>query len=57
MGHRNNKLNMSHAFTPYLFFCNLHTATVANDPFVTDAFVLAAMTFPVLHRSKDALAE
>ena len=57
MGHRNNQLNMSHAFAPDLFLRNFHPAAVADNSLVADTFVLATMALPVFHRTKDAFAK
>jgi hypothetical protein len=38
-------------------FRNRYPASVANNPCVSDALVLAAGTFKILYRTKNALAE
>ncbi len=48
---------MTHALTPNAGEGNLDTATVADDAFVLDAFILAARTFPVACWTEDTLAE
>ena len=57
MSHRHNQLDVSHTLTTYFLFCHFHTTTVADNAFVTDTLVLAAMTFVVLDRTENALAE
>ena len=48
---------MSHTFTADGGLCDLDAAAVADDPFVADLLILAAVAFPVLGRSENALAE
>jgi hypothetical protein len=48
---------MSHALTPDLFFGNLNTTAVANDPLVTYSLVFAAMALIVFDRSENPLTE
>ena len=57
MSHGNNQLDMAGTLTTNLLFCHLHTATVADDTFITDTLVLAAGTLIVLGGTKDALTE
>ena len=57
MSHRHNQLDMSHTFTAHFLFSNFHTTTVADDTFITDTLVFTAMTFIILDRTKNALAE
>ena len=57
MSYRHNQLDVSHTLATYFLFCHFHTATVADNAFVTDAFVLTAMALIVLDRTKNALAE
>ncbi len=57
MSHRHNKANVTHALAAHFLFCHFNGAAVANDTFVADALVLAAMALVVLHRAEDALAE
>ena len=54
---RHNQLDVAHTLTTYLLFCNFNTATVADNAFIADAFVLAAVALIVLNRTEDALAE
>ena len=51
------QFDMAHAFAAHAGERHFHTATVANDAAVLDAFVLAAGTFPVLDRTENAFAE
>ena len=48
---------MSHSFATYFTLGNLNTALVADDPAITDSLVFAAVTFPVLGRSENALVK
>ena len=57
MSHGHNQLDVSHTLTTYFFLGHFNTATVANDPFVTDPLVFTAMAFEILNRTEDALAE
>ena len=55
--HRHYQFNVPHAFAAHFFLGHLHTATVADDAFVTDALVLAAVAFPIFHGAENPLAE
>ena len=57
VGHRHCQFNMSHPLTADFCLGNFHTATVANNAFMFDTFVLAAVTFPVPRRTEDLFAE
>ena len=57
MGNRRSQLDMAHTVAAHLGARDFDAALVAHDTLVTDAFVLAAMAFPVLDRPEDALAE
>ena len=57
MGNRHHELYVTHTLATHFLLGNLHTATVADDALVTDALVLTAMAFIVLHWTEDALAE
>ncbi|CDE41994.1 putative uncharacterized protein [Prevotella sp. CAG:279] len=57
MGYRHDQRDMACTFAAHFLLCNFHTATVADDAFVTDAFVLSAVALIVLYRTKNALAE
>ena len=57
MSHGHNQLDVSHTLTAYLLFCNFNTATVADNAFVANALVLAAVALIVLNRTENALAE
>jgi hypothetical protein len=54
---RNGQLDVAHALATHLGMRHFHAAAVANDAAVTDALVLAAGAFPVLHGSEDPFAE
>ena len=43
---------MPHSLTPYTFGRNLNTASIADNPFVAYALIFAAVTLPVLGRTK-----
>ena len=57
MGNGHYQFDVSAALTTYLLLSNLNTASVADDTLVTDTLVLDAMTFVVLDRTENALAE
>ena len=57
MHHRHHQRNVAHALAAHLFLGHLHAATVADDAFVTDTLVLAAMALVVFHGTEDTLAE
>ena len=57
MGDWDCEFDMSHTLTTHFFLGDFHAATVTNDAFVADAFVFAAMAFPVAGRSENLLAE
>jgi len=44
-------------FPSDLLLGNFNTTTVADDPFVTDPLVLAAVAFPVFYRPEDPFAK
>ena len=48
---------MTHALTPHAGESNLDTASIADNTFMLDAFILTARTFPVACWTEDALAE
>src|SRR5487761_443257 len=48
---------MPHALAAHLGASYLDTTLIADDALETDALVFAARAFPVLRRTKDALAE
>jgi hypothetical protein len=51
------QFDVAHAFAPDLGFCHFHAAPVADDAFVFNLLVFAAMAFPVLHRAENLFAE
>ena len=51
------QLDVPHALAPHLGQRHFHTAAVADDAAVADPLVLAAVTFPVLDRTENPLAE
>ena len=57
MCYRNHQLDVSAALTAYLFLCNLNTASVTNNTFITYALVLSARTLIIAGRTEYALAE
>ena len=48
---------MTHSLTSYFLLSNFNTATVADNSFVTDSFILTAMTFPIFYRTENSLTE
>ena len=57
VNHRHNQADVSHTFAAYFFLRYLYTAAVADDAFVTNTFVLAAVAFIVFYRTKNTFAE
>ena len=57
MSDRNDKLNVSAAFTAHFLFSHFNTTAVTHDTFVANAFILAAGALIVFCRTEDALAE
>ena len=57
MSYRNDEFDMSHAFAAHFLFCHFYTTSVADNAFITYAFVFSAVAFVVFHRTKNALAE
>ncbi len=53
----NNELDMSHAFATHLFLGDFNAASVADNAFIADTFVLSAVAFIVFDRAENALAE
>ena len=53
----NGELDVTHALAAHLAQGHFDAATIADHTAIADALVLAAMTFPVLDRTEDALAE
>ena len=48
---------MAHTLTTYFLLSHFHTATVADDAFISDSLLFTTMTFPILHRTEDSLTE
>ena len=46
---------MAHTLTAHTGFGDFHAATVADNTFISDLFVLSAMALPVLARTEDTL--
>ena len=57
MHHRYDEPDMAHTFAAYFFLRHLHPAAVANDAFVADTLVFAAVAFVILYRTENAFAE
>ena len=57
VGNGHHQFDVTHALTTHLLLGYFHAATVADDALVADALVLAAVAFPVLHRTENPLAE
>ena len=57
MGDRRSQLDVTHALAADGGLCDLDAAAVADNTFITDLLVLAAVTFPVLRRPENTLAE
>ncbi|MNS77278.1 hypothetical protein D3C72_1108570 [compost metagenome] len=52
-----SQLDVTHAFTAYFRTCYFNAAAIADNAFVTHAFVFTAVTFPVFCRTENFLAE
>ena len=57
VGDRRGQVDMAHALAAHLGPGDLDAAALADDALVADALVLAAVAFPVLGGTEDALAE
>ena len=57
MGNRSGQVNMAHSFPPDNGTGDFHAAFVADYAFVADAFVFAAIAFPVLGRPENPFAK
>ena len=57
MSDGDGEFDVSHAFATDFLFRYFDTATVADDTFVANAFVFAAMALPVASGAEDLLAE
>ena len=57
MGHRSCQLDVAHALPAHAGLRDLHAAAVADNAFVTDLLIFAAVTLPVLGGSENPLAE
>ena len=57
VGHRGRQLDEAHPVTTHPTFGDLHSAAFANDAAVPHPFVLTAMAFPILGRTKDFFAK
>ena len=53
----NGEVDVPHALAAHAGECDLHTAAVADNTFVFDAFVFTARAFPVACWTEDTLAE
>src|SRR5262249_9041047 len=53
----NGELDVTHALAPHLAQGHFHAATVADNAAIANSLVFAAVAFPVLDRTEDALAE
>lgn len=57
MGYRHDQRDMACTFAAHFLLCNFHTATVADDAFITDALIFSAVAFVILRRTENAFAE
>src|SRR6185437_1331087 len=57
VGNGDGELDVAHALAAHLAEGHFDAAPVADHAAIADALVLAAMAFPVLDRTEDALAE
>ena len=57
MGNGSSKLNVTHTLAANLFGGYLYAALLTNLTLETNSLILTAVTFPILRRAKDLLAE
>src|SRR5690625_6674999 len=57
MHHRNHQLDVPHSLSPNFLFSHLYSASITNNSFIPDSFVLTAETLIILHRTKNPLTE
>ena len=57
MRYWDGQLDMPHPFTTDFLLGHFHTATVADDAFITDSLIFSAMALVILGRPEDTLAE
>ena len=57
VGNRRSQLNVAHTVTTNLAAGYFNAALIADNTLITDAFIFAAMTLPILSRAKDSFAE
>ena len=57
MSDRHHEVDMPYPFAAYFFLGYFHATTVADDAFIANALVLAAMALVVLGGTEDAFAE
>jgi hypothetical protein len=52
MYYRHGERYVTHPFSADTFLRDLYAASIADNAFVADSFVLSAVTFPVTNRSE-----
>lgn len=57
MRYGGGEFDVSHSLAAHLGAGDFHAALFADDAFIADPFIFAAMAFPVLGRSEDLFAE
>ena len=57
MCHRGGQFDVPHPFAAHRRAGNFHATFVANDPFIADILVLAAVTLPIALWAKDRFTE
>src|SRR3989344_8072348 len=57
MGHRRGQFYMTHTLPPHNGTCNLNATLLADNAFISDTTILAAITFKIFIRSKDLLVK
>src|SRR5690606_20722083 len=57
VNYRNHKFNVSHTLSSDFLFSNLYPASITNDAFVPNSFILSAITLIILNRSEDTLTK
>src|SRR5699024_10970440 len=55
--HRNDQLDVTHSFPPYFFLCHFYSASITDDPLVSDSFIFSTVTLIILDRSENSFTE
>ena len=57
MSYGRHQFDVPHALASDFLFRYLNATAIADNTLIPDALILAAMTFPIFNRTKDAFAE